>query len=332
MVAATLRPETMYGQTNCFVLPEGEYGIFKMKNDELWICSDKSMRNMSFQYMTKEPGKANKVGKVTGLQLIGLRCKAPLTSYEYIYVWPMLSISMKKGTGIVTSVPSDAPDDYAVLVDLQKKKPLREKFGLTDEQVLPFKPISIINVKDYSDLSAVKAYEEFKIKSMNEKNKLQEAKEKVYNKGFYEGVMKIGEFKGMAVQEAKALVKKQMIESNQGAVYYEPDGLCISRSGDECIVALCDQWYINYGTEEIKEKLKKFVLSDGFSKFNEILTNCFIEGLDWLREWGCSRSFGLGTRLPWDKKYLIESLSDSTIYPAFYCFAHYLQKDIEGSE
>lgn len=30
----------------------------------------------------------------------------------------MLSISMEKGTGVVTSVPSDAPDDYAVLVDL----------------------------------------------------------------------------------------------------------------------------------------------------------------------------------------------------------------------
>ena len=28
LVAATLRPETMYGQTNCFVLPEGEYGVY----------------------------------------------------------------------------------------------------------------------------------------------------------------------------------------------------------------------------------------------------------------------------------------------------------------
>ena len=28
--AATLRPETMYGQTNAYVLPEGEYGIYLM--------------------------------------------------------------------------------------------------------------------------------------------------------------------------------------------------------------------------------------------------------------------------------------------------------------
>lgn len=47
--------------------------------------------------------------------------------------------------------------------------------------------------------------------------------------------------------------------------------------------------------------------------------------LGWLRQWACSRSFGLGTRLPWDPQYLIESLSDSTIYMAYYTVAHLLQ-------
>lgn len=40
--------------------------------------------------------------------------------------------------------------------------------------------------------------------------------------------------------------------------------------------------------------------------------------LGWLQQWACSRSFGLGTRLPWDEQFLIESLSDSTIYMAYY--------------
>ncbi len=47
--------------------------------------------------------------------------------------------------------------------------------------------------------------------------------------------------------------------------------------------------------------------------------------LDWLKEWACSRSYGLGTKLPWDTQYLIESLSDSTIYMAYYAVAHLLQ-------
>jgi leucyl-tRNA synthetase len=54
LVAATLRPETMYGQTNCFVLPEGQYGLFEMKNDELFVMTERAAKNFAFQEMTKE--------------------------------------------------------------------------------------------------------------------------------------------------------------------------------------------------------------------------------------------------------------------------------------
>ncbi|CAF2972318.1 unnamed protein product, partial [Rotaria sp. Silwood2] len=47
--------------------------------------------------------------------------------------------------------------------------------------------------------------------------------------------------------------------------------------------------------------------------------------IDWLHEHACSRSYGLGTKVPWDEQYLIESLSDSTIYMAYYTVAHLLQ-------
>ncbi len=55
-----------------------------------------------------------------------------------VYVLPLLTILTNKGTGVVTSVPSDSPDDYAALMDLKKKEPLRRKYGVQDDWVLPF--------------------------------------------------------------------------------------------------------------------------------------------------------------------------------------------------
>lgn len=69
--------------------------------------------------------------------------ESPLTSNKVIYALPMLTIKEDKGTGIVTSVPSDSPDDYAALVDLKKKQPFREKYKIANEMVLPYDPVRI---------------------------------------------------------------------------------------------------------------------------------------------------------------------------------------------
>lgn len=53
-----------------------------------------------------------------------------MAQYEKVYTLPMKTISMTKGTGIVTSVPSDSPDDFANLRDYKNKKNLREYYHL----------------------------------------------------------------------------------------------------------------------------------------------------------------------------------------------------------
>ena len=58
----------------------------------------------------------------------------------------------------------------------------------------------------------------------------------------------------------------------------------------------------------------------------------FEHTLGWLNQWACSRSFGLRTHTPWDEQFLVESLSDSTIYMAYYTIAHLLQNgDMYGT-
>jgi leucyl-tRNA synthetase len=53
LVCATLRAETMYGQTNCYIKPDGEYGLFAMKNDEYFVMSERAAKNMAYQEKTK---------------------------------------------------------------------------------------------------------------------------------------------------------------------------------------------------------------------------------------------------------------------------------------
>jgi leucyl-tRNA synthetase len=108
-------------------------------------------------------------------------------------------------------------------------------------------------------------------------------------------------------------------------VYSEPEKKVMSRSGDECVVALTDQWYITYGETEWKQ-LTDECLSN-MSLYHDETRHGFEHTLGWLNQWACSRSFGLGTRIPWDEQFLVESLSDSTIYMAYYTIAHYLQNN-----
>lgn len=340
LVPATLRPETMYGQTNCFVLPTGEYGAYYIDaTDEIFIMSARSARGLSCQsynkdrYFGKEFGKTECLQMFTGDELLGLPLKAPLATYDVVYTLPLLTISMGKGTGVVTSVPSDAPDDYVSLKALQDKPDFAEKYDITRDMVEPFEVVPIISIEGYGDASAVFMCEKLKIKSFNDKVKLQQAKDETYLKGFNIGVMMVGEHKGKKVSEAKPIIRQAMLDNGTAHLYFEPESKVMSRTGDECVVASTDQWYLAYGDETWTEMVRKHVLNaDTFNAYDPIALAKYDYVLGWLKEWACTRQFGLGTYLPWDTDWVIESLSDSTIYMAYYTIAHILQGEdnLEG--
>ena len=229
LVAATLRPETMYGQTNCWVRPDMKYVAFRVKGGDVFVCTRRAARNMSFQAMTSADGEVEVLAEVTGQDIMGAALKAPLAKYDRIYTLPMLTIKEDKGTGVVTSVPSDSPDDFAALRDLKNKAAFREKYGVGDEMVLPFEPVPIIEIPGYGDLAAVAVCEQLKVQSQNDRDKLAEAKEMVYLKGFYEGKMTVGKYKGKSVQEAKPVLKDDLVRSGEAVLYMEPEKQIISR-------------------------------------------------------------------------------------------------------
>jgi hypothetical protein len=58
---------------------------------------------------------------------------------------------------------------------------------------------------------------------------------------------------GTQVSEVKQVIKEEMLAAGQAIVYSEPERQVMSRSGDVCVVALTDQWYINYGEDEWRD-------------------------------------------------------------------------------
>ncbi|KAH7382135.1 hypothetical protein BKA66DRAFT_418613 [Pyrenochaeta sp. MPI-SDFR-AT-0127] len=334
-IPATLRPETMYGQTSCFVSPTIKYGLFKVTDKEYFVCSERAARNMSFQPgIFPEWGQFPQVASFTGKEVIGTIVNAPLSVHKEVYILPMETVKDTKGTAVVTCVPSDSPDDYITSLDLAKKA---EYYGIQKEWVKFDDILPIIETPTYGNLTAKKLIEELKIQSPKDSAKLADAKEKAYKEGFYKGKMVYGEFTGKPVEEAKSLVRKQLIDAGDAFPYAEPDGKVVSRSGDDCVAALLDQWYMNYGTTanggdgEWAETVRSHIEGD-LNLYYPEAKNQFLRVVDWLSNWACARSYGLGTKVPWDKAVMVESLSDSTIYQAYYSFAHLLHKDMFGKE
>ncbi|KAF8133142.1 hypothetical protein K438DRAFT_1947775 [Mycena galopus ATCC 62051] len=170
------------------------------------------------------------------------------------------------------------------------------------------------------------------VKSMKiqDVKQLAEAKEIAYKEGFYNGVMLVGEFKGMNVEEAKPKVRERMIEAGLAMAYAETEGLIISRSTDECVVALMDQWYLDYGEAGWHAETER--LLKGIELYQPETRHSFEKTLAWLNQWACARTYGLGSQLPWDPQFLVESLSDLTIYMSYYTVAQLLHEQHRWSK
>ncbi|OCH88938.1 leucine-tRNA ligase [Obba rivulosa] len=326
LVAATLRPETMYGQTNCFVGTAIKYGVFAINDKEAFVCTYRSARNMAFQGITAERGNVEQLLEIDGADIVGTKIKAPFALNSEVYVLPMENVLPTKGTGVVTSVPSDSPDDFQTLTDLRKKP---EFYGIKAEWAA-IDPVAVIATPTYGEMTAPAVVKQLKIQSQKDTKQLAEAKEIAYKEGFYNGKMLVGEFKGESVQDAKPKVRAKMIEAALAFAYAEPENLVISRSSDECVVALMDQWYLDYGEPSWRAQAEKLVAR--METYNKETRNGFEGVLAWLNQWACARTYGLGSKLPWDPQFLVESLSDSTIYMAYYTVAHFLHSNIEGSK
>ncbi len=296
LLVTTYRPETVFGVTNIWVNKNATYVKVKNKNNnEVYYLSKDALENFEEQF------DVEKLQEIDGNMFIDKMAfdfdnnAFPIYHADFVKSY--------QGTGFVMSVPAHAPYDYVALRDINKLKVKK-----------------IISVKgSENELLVEKIVEELNIKNQLD-DKLEEATKKLYLLENEKGFMEVFK-KGMSVKEAKQEVKKWLIEKNFAFPYYIiANGPILTRANDMVVVKrVKDQWFIDYGNKEWKELslkcLEKMKILP--KEIKQEIKNTIM----WLGKKACTRSKGFGTNFPFDENQVIESLSDSTIYPAFYTIA-----------
>lgn len=316
--AATLRPETVFGVTNLWLNPNVDYLVAEI-NSEKWVVSAEGLEKLKNQNFD--------IGEVSELKepLIGRKAKAPLIDKE-VPILPATFVDPSNATGVVYSVPSHAPYDYIALLELQENPERLESYDIDPDDVKNIEPISLIELPGYGESPGIDVVERDNITTQEDPN-LKDVTEEVYQKEFSQGVVRdwVPDYAGMSVSEAKEEVHSELQYLGEGSLMYEfSEKPVICRCGTKCLVKVVeDQWFLNYSNSDWKEKAR--VCLSRMDLVPPETRAQFEYTIGWLEEWPCTRKVGMGTPAPWDPDWIIESLSDSTIYMVYYLIAHILE-------
>ncbi|WP_209690198.1 leucine--tRNA ligase [Methanomicrobium sp. W14] len=302
---ATLRPETTYGVTNLWINPDVIYKKVKVDGSK-WILSPQAALKISYQ-----EHDVVEEGEIAGRDIVDQTVSHPLCGD--IKVLPAEFVDPDMATGIVMSVPAHAPFDYIALRDLQNSG------KYTD-----ITPVSLISVPGYSEFPAKDAVEKSGIKDQNDPG-VETLTQEVYSAEFSKGRM-LPQYGGKPVKVAREEFSSVMLEQYGSLIMYDFDNRNVMcRCGSRVYVRILkDQWFLQYSDPEWKKQIHEQL--NKISLVPPEVRAEFERTIDWLNDWACTRKVGLGTYLPWDKSWLVEPLSDSTIYMAFYTIAHKLLK------
>ena len=323
LVAATLRPETIYGATNIWVNPEAEYSEARV-DGELWVVSSSALTRLAEQKHDVVP-----VRSFRGSELVGRYAMMPLTG-KSLPILPGRFVDGSLATGVVYSVPAHAPYDLMALRDIQEGRTQvpRQVKEIADRLV----PIPILSLKGYSQIPAKDPVERLGIRdSLDER--LEAATAEVYSAEFHGGVLTqaSGPLAGLTVGEAKAKAVELLAKTGRLNKMFELSEPVVCRCGTRCYVKILEnQWFLNYSDPAWKAKAK--LVLERAAVYPEDARQWFYSTIEWLNDWPCARRSGMGTKLPWDKEWIVETLSDSTIYMAYYSVSKFVNLEKIGPD
>ncbi|MEM7823939.1 MAG: leucine--tRNA ligase [Candidatus Aenigmatarchaeota archaeon] len=301
--AATMRPETIFGVTNVWLNPNATYVRSKVGN-ETWLVAEPAVKKL--QDLDK---KVQVLEKFDVRKIIGESARNPATGKDV----PILAgdfADPSEATGIVMSVPAHDPYDFIYLKTVAPE----------------LKPIQVVEVPGYGAAPAGEIIAKNKITDPKD-SRLESVVKELY-KLEYNGRMHANakQFKGMAVPKAKIAITQWLTKLGSADMIYELSIKPVHcRCGAEIIIKkVPGQWFIDYSNEEWKEKAKKHVPKMNIwpNEYKKELPSI----IDWLEARPCVRRRGLGTEFPFEPGWIIEAISDSTIYMAFYIVSKYFNE------
>ncbi|MEM3381822.1 MAG: leucine--tRNA ligase [Candidatus Bathyarchaeia archaeon] len=319
--AATFRPETIFGVTNLWINPEAEY-VRARVDEEAWIVSVEAAEKLKDQLRRVEVNQ-----RLLGRELVGATCIDPVTGKPLI-ILPAWFVDPKSGSGVVYSVPAHAPLDWVALRDLKARPELVERYGVEKSKIEKIEPIGIIHLEDHGEYPAVEIVEELKVKDQWDP-KCEDATKTIYRREYHTGILKNNclQYSGMRVQEVKDRIVRDFKEVKIADSMFDLTQRVVCRCTTLCKVKILqDQWFLRYSDQQWKQRTK--LLLSRAKVYPESARQWFLDVIDWYRDWPCARKTGLGTPIPWSPEWIIETLSDSTVYMAFYTINKEIRKHI----
>ena len=271
-----------------------------------WIVSKEAAEKLALQDHTVEIKE-----EIHGASLIDKTVSHPLCGE--VPILPAEFVDPDMATGMVMSVPAHAPFDYIALRDLQKAGKYTE-----------IHPIPLIKVEGYGQVPAQDAVEKAGIKDQLDP-RMDSLTQEIYSAEFAKGKL-FERYGGKPVRVARDEVAGLSVERTARSVMYEFDlRPVVCRCGNRVKVKILhDQWFLKDSDPAWKQQVSDH-LKDMALVPPEVRVE-FDRTVGWLKDWACTRRVGLGTRFPWDKAQLIEPLSDSTVYMAYYTIAHRIRE------
>jgi leucyl-tRNA synthetase len=302
---ATLRPETVFGVTNLWLGPDASYATVRVGEEE-WILAEPAVEKLR--------GQRSDMGELVGVpfpgrQLLGESATNPLTGAQ-VPVLPGAFVNPNRATGVVMSVPAHAPFDYQALQEVRPDIP----------------PIVIIQNPKTKGVPAAEAVRKHGVRAQTDKEALDAATEEVYADEFHGGQMldNTGPLAGLKVSEAKQAIRDVLEQTGQLATFQDFNDDVICRCGRTVHVRrIPDQWFIQYSNGELTAESQRH--AQAMDVFPAEYKRDLPAVLDWFGDRACIRKGSwLGTEFPFKPGWIIEPISDSTFYSAYYTVSPYV--------